>query len=97
MLLNFKHMAARHAARIIADEVRRLRQGSGKDMVIWGSISLAQSLLKDGLIDEVQLVVCPVVLGRGKRLFSDRDSLQMQLRRTTTFDQGTVLLAYSAA
>jgi dihydrofolate reductase len=71
-----------------ADEVRRLRQGSGGNMVIWGSISLAQSLLHERLIDEVQLIVCPVVLGRGTRLFSDSDSLQMQLRRTSSFDRG---------
>lgn len=80
-----------------AQEVRRLKQGSGGNMVIWGSISLARSLLHERLIDEVQLLVCPVVLGKGKRLFSDSDSLQMQLRRTSSFDRGTVLLAYSAS
>jgi dihydrofolate reductase len=81
-----------------AKEVAKLKQGSGKDMVIWGSISLAQSLTSEGLIDEYQLIVCPVVLGSGKPLFRDKaDSFEMRLLRTTSFDRGTVLLAYTAA
>ena len=44
-------------------EVEQLKQQMGKDMVVWGSISLAQALMKQGLIDEYHLVVCPVVLG----------------------------------
>jgi dihydrofolate reductase len=55
-----------------AKEVAKLRQQSGKDMAIWGSISLAQSLMNEGLIDEYQLVVCPVVLGSGRPLFRDK-------------------------
>jgi dihydrofolate reductase len=79
-------------------EVARLRDGSGKSMVIWGSISLAQSLMKDGLIDEYQLVVCPVVLGSGRALFSGKNgSSNMKLLRTQSFDRGAVLLAYTAA
>jgi dihydrofolate reductase len=81
-----------------AKEVARLRQGSGKDMVIWGSISLAQSLMNEGLIDEYQLVVCPVVLGSGKPLFRDKaNSFGMRLLKTESFDRGAVLLAYTAA
>jgi dihydrofolate reductase len=81
-----------------AEEVAKLKQGSGKDMVIWGSISLAQSLMAEGLIDEYQLIVCPVVLGSGKPLFRDKlDSIDLRLLKTKSFDRGTVLLAYSAA
>jgi dihydrofolate reductase len=79
-----------------AKEVVKLKQSSGKGMVIWGSISLAQSLMSEGLIDEYQLVVCPVVLGSGKPLFRDTDSLNMKLLKTKSFDRGTVLLAYAA-
>jgi dihydrofolate reductase len=79
-----------------AEEVAKLKQGSGKDMVIWGSISLAQSLMVEGLIDEYQLVVCPLVLGKGKPLFRDKlDSAGLKLLKTKSFDRGTVLLAYS--
>ena len=81
-----------------AKEVAKLRQGSGKDMVIWGSISLAQSLMNEGLIDEYQLVVCPIVLGSGKPLFRDKvDSFATTLLSTESFDRGAVLLAYTGA
>jgi dihydrofolate reductase len=67
-------------------------------MVIWGSISLAQSLTNEGLIDEYQLVVCPGVLGSDKPLFGYKvDSFGMKLLKTESFDRGAVLLAYTAA
>lgn len=80
-----------------ADEVAKLRRRPGKDMVVWGSISLAQSLMNDGLIDEYHLVVCPVVLGSGRPLFRDKvDSLDMKLLETKALDSGSVLLKYAA-
>ena len=80
-----------------AKEVAMLRQGSGKDMVLWGSISLAQSLMGEGLIDEYQLIVCPLVLGKGRPLFAEKkDSVTMKLLTTKSFDRGSVLLAYAA-
>ena len=81
-----------------AKEVAKLRQGSGKDMVLWGSISLAQSLMGEGLIDEYQLIVCPLVLGTGRPLFAEKkDSVTMKLVTTQSFNRGSVLLAYTAA
>ena len=81
-----------------AKEVAKLRQESGTNMVIWGSISLAQSLMNEGLIDEYQLVVCPVVLGGGRSLFPEKnDPANMKLLTTQSFDRGAVLLAYTAA
>ena len=81
-----------------AAEVARLKQRAGKDMVIWGSISLAQSLIDEKLVDEFQLVVCPVVLGSGTALFPHSgSSLDMQLLNTRSFDRGTVLLTYGVA
>jgi dihydrofolate reductase len=78
-----------------ADEVAKLKQQSGKDMVIWGSISLAQSLINAQLIDEYRLVFCPVVLGSGRPLFGDGvESLGMKLVSTKTLDRGAVLLKY---
>lgn len=80
-----------------AKEVAKLRQGSGKDMVLWGSISLAQSLMGEGLIDEYQLIVCPLVLGNGRPLFAEKkDAVTMKLLTTKSFDRGSVLLAYAA-
>jgi dihydrofolate reductase len=78
-----------------ADEVARLKQQSGKNMVIWGSLSLAQSLINDGLIDEYRLVICPVVLESGRPLFSDTTSMNMKLLNATVFDLGAVSLDYT--
>jgi dihydrofolate reductase len=76
-------------------EVAKLKQRSGKSMVIWGSISLAQSLMKEGLIDEYRLVICPVVLGSGRPLFLDEvDSFGLKLLEAKTFDHGAVQLKY---
>ncbi len=78
-----------------AEEIAKLKQQPGKDMILWGSISLAQSLMKEGLIDEYQLRVCPVALGKGKRLFPDDIStLDMKHLKTKTYNSGMVLLRY---
>jgi dihydrofolate reductase len=78
-----------------ADEVAKLKDTSGKDMVIWGSISLAQSLIQARLIDEYRLVFCPVVLGGGRRLFPDgAESMDMTLATTKALDRGGVTLHY---
>lgn len=53
----------------VAEEVARLKEGEGGDIAISGSGSLVRSLLKEGLIDELRLMVHPVVVGKGKRLF----------------------------
>jgi len=88
---------AQIVAKSAPEEVAKLRRRKGKDMVIWGSISLAQSLMNEGLIDEYQLIICPVVLGEGRPLFGeDVDSLNMKLLRTKSFDRGAVLMAYKA-
>ena len=77
------------------DEVTRLKKESGKDMLISGSISLAQSLIDKGLVDEYRLVVCPVVLGKGRPLFRDNGGpIQMELVNAKAKDRGAVSLVY---
>jgi dihydrofolate reductase len=81
-----------------ANEVAKLKQRAGKDLIIWGSISVAQSLMNEEMIDEYRLVVCPVVLGDGRPLFRDKvDRCEMKLLAARTFDRGAVLLKYTAA
>ena len=83
--------SARLVSGSAADEVRRLKAEPGKDMVVWGSLALSDSLMRVGLVDEYRLQVCPVVLGRGKRLFDDGLATQWLTRlrrtRTTTWSQ----------
>lgn len=86
---------ARIVAGSAADEVTKLKGQSGKSMVIWGSLSLAQSLMNVGLIDEYRLVVCPLVLGNGRRLFPDGTaSMNMQVLDAKAFRLGAVSLKY---
>jgi dihydrofolate reductase len=71
-----------------AEEVRRLKAESGKDMVVWGSLALSDSLMREGLVDEYRLQVCPVVLGRGRRLFEDGLATQWLTHLgTNTYDE----------
>lgn len=77
------------------EEISRLKQQPGKNISITGSPTLVQSLLQQGLIDEIQFLVCPVVLGAGKRLFHDGiDTKTLKLVETKPFDTGMVMLSY---
>ena len=79
-------------------EIKKLKRRSGKNMIIWGSVSLAQSAIRAGLIDEYRLVMCPVVLGNGKPLFLNKvDAFGMKFLEMKSFDLGAVQLKYKAA
>lgn len=56
----------------VVEGVRRLKSADGPDLIVSGSSTLTSVLLDEGLVDDVVLMVYPVVLGRGKRIFSDR-------------------------
>jgi dihydrofolate reductase len=79
----------------IADRVAELKQQPGKDLAIFGSSDLAASLLQMGLIDELRIMVNPVVLGNGKPLFKGLNHrAELRLTRTRSFGSGNVLLYY---
>jgi len=78
-----------------ADEIRQLKQGPGRNIIVYGSISLIQALTELGLIDEYQILVHPVVLGGGKPLFPEsKNRVKLQLIETKTHPSGVVLLTY---
>ena len=82
----------------LAGEIRRLKGGSGPGMVILGSGSLVRQLAGHGLIDEYQIRVIPVVLGKGRTLFEGlADRLPLRLARTRAFNNGNVVLWYERA
>jgi dihydrofolate reductase len=82
----------------MAEEIARLKRQPGKDITILGSGTLVRSLLRDGLLDELTLMVHPVVLGSGKRLFEDRsDARALMLASSRTLSTGVVSLAYRPA
>jgi len=74
----------------VFEEITKLKERRGKDIVIWGSMTLAHSLLKEGLIDEVQLRVIPATLGKGKPVFDHACGIEFVDAKT--YDQGLVLL-----
>ena len=64
------------------------------DIVLWGSISLAQDLMKANVIDEYQIRIVPVILGGGTLLFSERDELNLELVKTKAYPSGLLLVQY---
>jgi len=79
----------------IAEEISKLKQQPGKDLAIFGSSDLAVSLIHMGLVDELRIMVNPVVLGSGKSLFKGiHEKLDLKLLKTRTFGSGNVLLYY---
>jgi class 3 adenylate cyclase/dihydrofolate reductase len=79
----------------IAGEIAKLKESPGGDILVSGSADLVDLLLKRKLIDELRLMVYPVVLGSGKRLFRDgRDTAHLRLVGTRTFESGVVLLRF---
>jgi dihydrofolate reductase len=84
----------------VADEITKLKRQPGKNISISGSGTLVQWLLANGLLDELRLMVHPIVVGSGKRLFkdgSDRKPLKLVDSKTKTFSTGVVDLTYQPA
>jgi dihydrofolate reductase len=79
----------------LAAEVRKMKKASGPDIVIMGSGSIVSQLAQEGLVDEYQIVVNPIVLGTGRTLFEGvKNKVGLKLAKTRTFTNGNVLLTY---
>ena len=82
----------------VAEEVSKLRDGPGGDIVVHGSARLVQGLLENDLVDELRLMVFPVVLGSGKRLFGDTsDKKRLKLVDSKVVGDGVAILVYQRA
>lgn len=81
-----------------AADVARLKQGDGPDLLTQGSSELLQTLIAAGLMDEFRLLVFPVVLGKGKRLFGEAlPSFALKLAETRTSTTGVIMSTYTPA
>jgi dihydrofolate reductase len=79
----------------IKEELLNLKNKSGKDIMIFGSANLSKTLIKLGLIDELRLMVNPVVLGKGKPFFRGiKGQLNLHLLKVRMFNSGNILLYY---
>ncbi|MEV4535834.1 dihydrofolate reductase family protein [Asanoa sp. NPDC049518] len=88
-----------HGTRLISDnlvsEVKALKSAPGKDLLLNGGSQLAGVFAEEGLLDEIQVIVHPVVLGGGKQVLPlDKTRVNLDLVETRTFDDRAVLLSY---
>jgi dihydrofolate reductase len=75
--------------------IRDVKSKDGRDLIVWGSSTLTSVLLGEGLVDEVVLIVYPVLLGRGKRFFSDSvDPRELALVSTKATSTGQLMNTY---
>lgn len=78
----------------LVEEVKKLKQKKGGDILIMGSGTIVQQLSKEDLIDEYVFITTPVIAGEGKPLFKDSKQISIKLLSTKSFDSGNVLLHY---
>lgn len=78
----------------IVQEIKKLKEGSGGNITVHGSGTLARFLIENGLVDELTILLYPVVLGTGKRLFADAQKTNFTLVESRPFKTGVVVLSY---
>lgn len=82
----------------VEEEVKNLKQESGRDIAVYGSSNFCVSLLKMGLLSELRIMVNPVTIGEGTTLFEGmRGKLKLKLTNTRQFNSGNVLLTYTVS
>jgi dihydrofolate reductase len=79
----------------VAQQIAELKKGTGLGTT--GSAQLVQWLLEQGLVDELHLLVHPIVVGQGKKLFADGATVPLTLLSSTTFDSGVLHLVYGGS
>ncbi|MFJ6379939.1 dihydrofolate reductase family protein [Kitasatospora sp. NPDC092039] len=81
----------------VVAELTALKRRPGRNINVTGSIMLTRTLLRAGLIDDLHLLVHPIVLGQGIRLFTEQDRTPLRLAHSATFSTGVVHLHYQQA
>ena len=80
------------------DELKKVKAEEGPDIVLWGSSTLYPQLLDANLIDRFLLLTCPIVLGKGKKLFGGvSHPVNMKLVSTDTTSTGVIIATYEQA
>jgi dihydrofolate reductase len=82
----------------LVEDALRLKQEPESNIVIYGGVRLARTFVKQNLLDEIHLDVCPVILGLGQSLFTGLTlRTDLRLRETVTHDSGTIMVRYEVA
>jgi dihydrofolate reductase len=79
----------------VVAEIKKLKATLDKDILVYGSSVLAETLFNEGLVDDVNLIFFPVVVGEGKKMFKDGESFTLDLVETRAMEPGAVLLQYN--
>jgi dihydrofolate reductase len=79
------------------EEIAKLKQQHGREILVTGSATLVQSLMEADLVDEYRFLVQPIIVGNGKRFFNDGTTAPLQLVEAKPFSFGVVLLRYQPA
>ena len=88
------------AVRITGDlvaEIRRLKEGPGRGILVQGSVTLVRTLLREGLLDELNLLVMPALVGSGLRLLDGVAPTALRLADSSTFGNGVIRVSYRPA
>ncbi|OPJ60771.1 dihydrofolate reductase family protein [Clostridium oryzae] len=78
----------------VVDKIEKLKELPGKNILVYGSAELVNTLINHRLVDEYHILVYPIVLGLGKRLFKEKTCTSLKLIKTEHFDSGVVALLY---
>jgi dihydrofolate reductase len=82
----------------IVDDIRRIKSQDGPNLILWGSSTLTSTLLEHGLVDEVVLVIYPIMLGTGKRFFAEgTPARSFELVSTNAMPSGIIFCTYKVA
>jgi dihydrofolate reductase len=81
----------------VVDAITTLKQQDGQDIAVHGSATLVQTLVQHDLVDRYRLLVYPVVVGKGKRLFHEGTTATLKLLESRSFSSGVVALIYEPA
>jgi dihydrofolate reductase len=79
----------------VAEQVRNLKDGTDGDIAMSGSATTVRWLLAQGLLDELALLVHPIAVGKGQRLFEDTETVPLQLLESRTLPTGVMLVRYA--
>jgi dihydrofolate reductase len=78
----------------VMEEITKLKEQDGQDIAVHGSATLVQTLMQHDLVDRYRLLVYPVVVGKGKRLFKEGTTATLKLLESQSFSSGVVALVY---
>lgn len=78
----------------IVEEIKKLKDQQGQDILVFGSGKLVDFLLENQLVDEFNLIIYPLTLGKGQKLFEEGRKIKLNLLETKTFRSGAILVRY---